>query len=224
MNQIDSSINTGALSGLAIQPQKSAGSNELGKNEFLELMIAQLNNQNPLDPQDNQAFIAQLAQFSSLEEMQKLTATVDSSASQFRSSQALQASAMVGRSVVVPSETAVFDGIRNVSGFVDLPSSASGLTLSVVSNSGELLNQVDMGPQAAGQIPFEWAGRDSSGNILPPGSYQLKAEARIAGTTESVSTLVSQNVNSVSIAADGTVSLNLSGLGPVSIGDIRQIN
>lgn len=84
-------------------------------------MLAQLNNQSPLDPQDNGEFIAQLAQFSSLEEMQGLNSTVDSLGSQFRSSQALQASAMVGRSVLVNAASGPMLNDGTMAGVVDLP-------------------------------------------------------------------------------------------------------
>src|SRR5690554_8174085 len=80
------------------QDSKANGSSDLGKNELMELMIAQLKNQNPLEPQGNGEFIADLAQFSSLEEMQKLSSTVETVVGEFRSSQALHASAMeIGR-------------------------------------------------------------------------------------------------------------------------------
>src|SRR5690554_4120121 len=89
------------------QQDGASGKSELGKNEFMELMLAQLKNQNPLEPQDNGEFISQLAQFSSLEEMQKLSGTVDDVVGQFRSTQALQASAMVGKTVLAPSEVGI---------------------------------------------------------------------------------------------------------------------
>mgnify|MGYP001627878008 CR=1 FL=1 len=76
------------------QQNGGQGTSELGRNEFMELMLAQLKNQNPLEPQDNGEFISQLAQFSSLEEMQNLSVTVEDVVGQFRSTQALQESAM----------------------------------------------------------------------------------------------------------------------------------
>ncbi|MGB1090819.1 MAG: flagellar hook assembly protein FlgD, partial [Oceanobacter sp.] len=80
--------------------QNQTQSNELGKDAFLELMVAQLNNQNPLDPMDNQAFVAQLAQFSSVEGIDKLNTTTESMMSDFSSYSALQASSLVGQQVI----------------------------------------------------------------------------------------------------------------------------
>ena len=87
------------------QQNGGQGTSELGRNEFMELMLAQLKNQNPLEPQDNGAFISQLAQFSSLEEMQNLSGTVEDVVGQFRSTQALQASAMVGKTVLAAHQS-----------------------------------------------------------------------------------------------------------------------
>jgi len=72
--------------------QDAPKSNDLGKNEFLNLLVAQLNNQNPLEPQGNGEFIAQLAQFSQVEGIEKLNTSMGSMLSSFQSSQALQAS------------------------------------------------------------------------------------------------------------------------------------
>ncbi len=98
---------TSASSSVLDQYQiKNAGpkTNELGKDEFLNLLVAQLNNQDPLAPQDNGAFIAQLAQFSQVEGIGKLNTSMESLLSGYQSSQALQASSLVGRSVIVPTD------------------------------------------------------------------------------------------------------------------------
>lgn len=209
-----------------LQDQKSGAQNkadEMGKNQFLELMIAQLNNQNPLKPQENGEFLSQLAQFSSLEEMQKLSGNVDKVVGEFRSTQALQASAMVGRSVVVPSSVGVMGPEGGVSGFVDVPSSTSDVRLSILDSAGSLVRQIDLGQQPAGQTAFRWDGKDGSGNMMPPGKYQLKAEGQTAEGAGSFETLVGANVDSVSLGK-GSVTLNLSGMGSVALNDVRQIN
>lgn len=197
---------------------------ELGKNEFMELMIAQLNNQNPLEPQDNGEFIAELAQFSSLEEMQGLNATVEGFTSSFQSTQALQASAMVGRSVLVNGSTGPTSVAGTMSGVVDLPASTSSLRVSVLNASGELVNQYDMGQQFAGQVSFLWDGKNTTGEQMPSGQYTIKAEASYSGKTEQVSTMLSANVDSVSIGRDSSITLNLAGMGSVPLGEVRQIN
>jgi flagellar basal-body rod modification protein FlgD len=90
--------------------------NELGQAAFLELMITQMNNQNPLSPQDNSEFVAQLAQFSSVEGLERLNTSFNS----FMSNNALQASSLVGRSVTVESDTSTLVKGGIVAGSVDL--------------------------------------------------------------------------------------------------------
>lgn len=139
------------------RPEKK--DNELGRNAFLELMVAQLNNQNPLDPMDNQAFVAQLAQFSSVEGIDKLNSTADAMMSQFNSSSALQASSLVGQSVIVEGNTTgllLQNGV--VSGFTDIPSSASDVTLTIEGRNGEMLEQISLGNRDSGAMSVRWDG------------------------------------------------------------------
>ncbi|WP_336368162.1 flagellar hook assembly protein FlgD [Marinobacter sp. C2H3] len=200
------------------------GSSELGRNEFMDLMLAQLKNQNPLEPQDNGEFISQLAQFSSLQEMQNLSSTVDDVVGQFRSSQALQASAMVGKSVLAPSGVGLLGASGQLTGAIEVPASTGGLKLSVANASGELVRQIDLGSSPAGVTSFTWDGKDGNGNALPPGRYQIIAEGSYPGGTEQLNTMVSANVDSVSLGQGGSITLNLAGMGSIALSDVKQIN
>jgi len=225
MNEINSNSANDVLADYRYEPKAdSSGTSELGKNQFMELMIAQLENQNPLEPQDNGAFISQLAEFSSLEEMQKLSASVESFASQYQSTQALQASAMVGRSVLVPGTEAPLGADGTMSGVIDLPSSTGSLNVSILNRSGELVNSWTMGQQVAGSVPFVWDGSNREGEQMPSDQYTIKAEANIGGDTKQMNTLLTSNVNSVSIAQGGEITLNLSGMGAIPLENVRQIN
>lgn len=203
---------------------KASGSNELGKNEFMKLMIAQMENQNPLEPQDNGAFISQLAEFSSLEEMQRISSSVNNFSTQFQSSQALQASAMVGRTVLVPASESPLDANGSISGIVDLQESTSSLSIDIYNGSGELVNQFNLGQQPAGTVPFVWDGTNSKGEQMPFDNYTIKAQASRTSGAEQATTLLSANVNSVSIAQGGGISLNLYGMGAVPLAQVREIN
>ena len=212
------------LNQFSLQAPNANTKDELGKNEFMELMIAQLNNQNPLEPQDNGAFIAELAQFSSLEEMQGLTSTVEGLASSYQSTQALQASSMVGRSVLVSASTGPTSMAGTMAGVVDLPAGTSNLRVSVLNSAGELVNQYEMGQQVAGQVSFLWEGKNKAGDQMPAGQYTIKAEANYGGKTEQVNTMLSANVDSVSIGSDSSITLNLAGMGGIPLNQVRQIN
>ena len=224
MSGIDPTSASDVLSKFRLDQQQADDNKDLGKNEFMELMIAQLNNQNPLEPQDNGEFISQLAQFSSLEEMQNLSASVDDVVSQFRSTQALQASAMVGRTVLAPSPVGILGASGEISGNIEVPASTSGLRLSVENQVGERVRQLDLGAQQAGVTGFRWDGQDGNGNSLPPGLYRIVAEAAYPDGPQQLGTMVSANVDSVSLGKGGSVTLNLAGMGSIALSDVQQIN
>jgi len=197
-------------------------SKDLGKNEFLNLLVAQLNNQNPLEPQGNGEFIAQLAQFSQVEGIEKLNTSMGSMLSSFQSSQALQASSLVGRKVIVPSEKAVVDTSESFKASTVLPVSSSNVYVNVYDNSGSLVTRVNLGEQAAGNVSFIWDCKDSDGNVVPPGTYKFEAQATYDGETKGLYTLLPANVDSVTLGGS-ELMLNLAGLGSVPLSQVQVI-
>ncbi|MBU3071150.1 flagellar hook assembly protein FlgD [Aestuariicella sp. G3-2] len=203
---------------------EEAKSNELGKDEFLTLLVTQMNNQNPLEPQDNGEFIAQLAQFSSLEGIDNLNDTVDGFVSSYQSSAALEATALVGRQVQVRTDTAWMQEGEAFRGVVELPVSSPEVKVSIYDSAGQLVRNVDLGSQTAGNHDLVWDGLNNDGEALPSGLYTVKAEARFDGEMYQVSTLLGANVNSVTLGSAGSSpTLNLAGLGKVSLDDVQTI-
>ncbi|ALN18833.1 flagellar hook assembly protein FlgD [Ectopseudomonas mendocina] len=202
--------------------QDTKQNKDLGKNEFLNLLVAQLNNQNPLEPQGNGEFIAQLAQFSQVEGIEKLNTSMGSMLSSFQSSQALQASSLVGRKVIVPSEKAVVDTSESLKASTVLPVSSSNVYVNVYDNSGSLVNRINLGEQAAGNVSFIWDGKDSSGNVAPPGTYKFEAQATYGSETKGLYTLLPANVDSVTLGGN-ELMLNLAGLGSVPLSQVQVI-
>lgn len=198
-------------------------SKALGQDSFLKLLITQLKNQNPLDPQDNTAFVAQLAQFSSLQGIQNLNTTVSSLASGMQSSQALQASALVGRSVSVATNKANLTAGSYIPGTVIVPESTADLNLNIYNSANELVFQKDLGAQKAGDLPFAWNGTATDGTKLPSGSYRFEALAKDRGKSVALATNLGANVNSVTIGANQDVILNVDGVGPVALKDVKDI-
>lgn len=133
--------------------------NELGRNEFLKLLVTQMNNQNPLKPQENSEFVAQLAQFSSVEGLENLNTTVDSMSDGLRSSQALQASSLVGQSVIVPNQEYGFLQSGDVvAGVAEVPSTTMNLTLQIKNKAGQTLETIDLGRHEKGPASLRWDG------------------------------------------------------------------
>ena len=239
----DVSATSGALNSLSIREKtkEEPTNNELGQSAFLELMITQLENQDPLSPQENGEFISQLAQFSSVEGIDRLNTSFDSFSANFLSNQALQASSLVGRSVTVPSDTAILDQLGIVSGSFDLPASTLDMSINIYTEAGELAQTIPLGLQTAGEKVMRWDGLnvEINGEIvdwtegipeedlpepLPPGKYRFEVNAMVDGENTQLETALSANVNSVTMGADGNISLNLAGLGSVSLDEVKQFN
>jgi flagellar basal-body rod modification protein FlgD len=195
---------------------------ELGKNEFLNLLVAQLNNQNPLEPQSNGEFIAQLAQFSQVEGIEKLNTSMGSLLSGYQSSQALQASSLVGSKVIIPTDKAVVDTSESFKASLVLPTSSSNVYVNVYDNAGTVVSRINMGEQAAGNVSFIWDGKDASGNLLPPGTYKFEAQATYEGETKGLYTMLPANVDSV-VLGGSELMLNLAGLGSVPLSQVQVI-
>lgn len=201
----------------------TAGS-ALGKDAFLQLLVTQMKNQNPLDPQENGEFVAQLAQFSSLEGIQTLNDSVANIGGAFLSSVALQASSLVGRNVVVQTDKAVVDTTKEMRGSVNLTSSSTATTVGIYDSEGELVRTLDLGSQKGGRVDFTWDGKDSDGEVAPAGTYSFKASGTIEGVATTMTTNLPASVSSVTMGSNGSeMMLNLAGLGSIGLSKIQSI-
>lgn len=205
--------------GLNIEPEVKEKDD---KNQFLELMIAQLENQNPLDPQKGGEFLAQLAQFSMVDGIERLNASTDTMQQSYRTSQALEAANLVGRSVSVATGR-FHKGVDEVSGSVQVPNSSSGVRIEITNNAGEVVRSFSLGEQAKGNAAFVWDGMDNAGLPMAKGSYQVSAFAKTNDGEEQLTTEIDMNVDSVTLAQAGKVELNVAGYGVLSLDDVREI-
>ncbi|MBD9398231.1 flagellar hook assembly protein FlgD [Pseudomonas sp. PDM11] len=202
--------------------QDSTQNKELGKDQFLNLLVAQLNNQNPLEPQGNGEFIAQLAQFSTVEGVEKLNSSMETILSGYQSSQALQASSLVGRKVIVPVDKAVVDTSESFKASAVLPTSSSNVYVNVYDSAGSVVSRINLGEQQAGSVSFIWDGKDSSGNVMKPGTYRFEAQATYGNETKGLYTLLPANVDSVTLGGN-ELMLNLAGIGNVPLSQVQVI-
>lgn len=222
-----SNVATGAsaLDQYQIDSDRFATGDELGKDQFLELLVAQMNNQDPLSPQENGEFIAQLAQFSTVEGIGNLNTSMESLLSGYQSSQALQASSMVGRTVIVPADQAVVDTEAGLEGQLALQQNSTNVFVNIYDKAGSLVKTINLGSQEAGMHDFTWDGTDASGNLAEPGIYTVEAMASIDGKNTQMATLLPANVDSVSLGAGGSgeMLLNVAGLGSISLSNVYAI-
>lgn len=205
--------------------KETAKKKELGQEDFLSLLTSQLANQDPLKPMDNTDFIAQMAQFSSLEGMNQLNKSFGNLSTSLVSNQALQASALVGRTVQVNSDVANLSLDSNVQASVALDNVSTNLQFQIFDSKGSVIRTVNQGPQAIGEHSLSWDGRDDNGKLMSPGNYSIKAVATIDGKAQTIPTQVVAHVDSVSMGAagSGVFNLNLTGLGQVAFSDVQSI-
>ncbi len=203
---------------------KTSSNDALGKDAFLQLLVTQMKNQNPLEPQDNGEFVAQLAQFSSLESMQNLTTTVDGIAGLYQSSQALQASSLVGRSVIVNAGSTSVDTTKGMTGSVVVPSSSTTTSVKIYDAQMNLVKTVDMGSQSAGTSSFTWDGTNEAGEKVASGNYSFVASGSLDGAATGLATYLPATVNSVTTGVNGgEMMLNLAGGQTIALSKVQTI-
>ena len=208
--------------------EKARPNDQLGKDEFMKLLITQLEHQDPLEPTDNTEFIAQLAQFSSLEGITNMAGSLEKFGQTLASTQALQASTLVGRQVQVLSNSATLQEGRDIKGTIDLPKSSSEVFVAVYTGGGEYIGDIGLGSRESGEVAFEWDGLDTDGQPFPPGNYQFRAYAVQDGKPEQQDLYLARNVSSVALnsgRSGGDIMLNISGMDqPIALKDVKVIN
>jgi flagellar basal-body rod modification protein FlgD len=219
------SVNNTAIDnlGLALKQDTTKSSAAIGQDQFLELMVTQLKNQDPTKPLDSGAFLGQLAQFGTVSGIQQMQTSLSDLSTSLRSSQALTASGLVGRTVLAPGNVGALTADVGMGGMLDLPSSASDVVVSITDASGQLVQRLSLGSQSAGQVPFFWDGTMTNGTAAAPGQYTISAQALSGSDKYAVNTNVLSQVNSVSMGGSQGLMLNLAGLGAVPVSDVKQI-
>jgi flagellar basal-body rod modification protein FlgD len=196
----------------------------LTMNDFLTLMTAQLQNQDPLNPTDSNQFLNQLSELSTVEGISQLNTTLTSLSNSTLSSQALSSAALVGQTILTPASAASYVSGGTLSGAVQVPDGASSVVLTVSDASGATVAQIAL-PPGAGMQPFSWNGTTADGGAAPSGTYTVTATAVVGATSESAATLLNGTVASVTLANSGNgVTLNTPQLGPVPLGSVQQID
>ena len=208
------------------QEANKADENGLMQQDFLKLMIAQIQNQSPLKPQENGEFLGQMAQFSTVQGLQDMQKTLNNLSSSIVSNQALQASSMVGRFVRVPGNEGILpagEGDRFF-GAVELDQSVANLKFEVLSPGGDVVKTIGLGDHPPGVANFAWDGRNDKGEMMPEGRYKFRAVANVGGKTESLDTHSIALVESVTLGRSGEqMKLNIAGLGERTMDAVREI-
>lgn len=205
----------------AAQAKKSA--NNLGIEDFLTLMTAQLKNQDPMKPLEGTEFVAQLAQFGTVSGVQKMQDSIASLASSLRSTQVLNGTSLVGHDVMAQTDSFTLTEGVGIAGEVDVPSGAATLQIRITDSSGALVREITTEP-TTGINTFTWDGKRADGTFAASGEYEIEAIAANGDINASIEVLMAGRVSSVTIDSQGTgLTLNTGALGPIAMNNVRRV-
>lgn len=196
-------------------------SDSLGQADFLRLMTEQLQHQDPLNPMQNSEFLGQLAQFSTVQGIQGLQSSLDGLGTSLATDQMLRGASLVGRTVLVPSAKMALEGEGSVKGVVAAPD-AGTVTFDITDANGQSVRKITVTAEKAGEVAFEWDGKDADGNRLAAGTYGVTASMGSGEARQDLSTYVESRVDSVTVGSDG-VFLDLAGLGTAPLDYVLRI-
>ncbi len=182
----------------------------MGQSAFLTLFTTQLQNQNPLDPMENEAFVAQLAQFSQLEATTKMSDNLQNLVASMSNERMSSMSGLLGKKVAITDGKALLSGGNPIDGSVTLTGDVDSITLKVYSSSGQLVRTGQVGAQKQGDFQFSWDGKDDYGNALDDGVYRMEATTNRFGKSSKapVSTMATvRSVSTDSVTGDLQVEL-----------------
>ncbi|MFP3559022.1 flagellar hook assembly protein FlgD [Paraburkholderia sp. SIMBA_049] len=193
------------------------------QNTFLQLLIAQMKNQDPTNPMDSSQMTSQLAQINTVTGIAQLNTSLTSLATQLTTNQQTQAASLISATVLAPGDGfSVASG--KATGFgVTLANDATDVQVTVKNSAGQIVNTIDLGKQSAGTIPIGWTPVDTAGNALPDGNYTITASGTTANGTTSPATLSAATVQGVIKQPDGTPGLVLSNGKTVGLTSIAAI-
>jgi flagellar basal-body rod modification protein FlgD len=198
---------------------------KLTQEDFFSLLTEQLANQDPTKPVDNDQMVAQMTSFTMADGIEQLNTKFSDFATSMTSNQALQASSLIGQQVLLQGDVGFINGAgQNVSGVVINQETVQELEITIQTEAGEIVKTINAGTRAAGNIEFNWDGKDAHGNQMPPGNYVVQAQGKVAGESQIIPTAVNRHVDSVSLAASNQgIILNLNGNVSVKLDDVIQI-
>ena len=197
---------------------------QLSQEDFFSLLSQQLAYQDPFSPVDNSEMIAQMASFTTAEGIATMGSEFAGIKEVLNSSQALEASSLVGKKVLIPSDQAYLTEGDTASGSLTTTTGAYNASVSITDKTGNIIRTLTLGDVGAGNQRFDWDGLDSQGNPAPAGAYTFAANGMVNGQGEALTTASYAHVESVSLGG-GTASvyLNLKGLGGIELKDAIEV-
>ncbi|MCW0506394.1 flagellar hook assembly protein FlgD [Aeromonas piscicola] len=200
---------------------------ELDQASFLKLLTMQLSYQDPFKPVDNAQMLSQMSSMSTSEGIASLSTQMGKLNDQMISSQALQASSLVGQNVLLQSNMGYLDKEGSLSGVVAVGTTNkySNIKITIENEKGQVIKEFPLEGEQLGNVEVAWDGTDKAGNRSTSGKYVIKASGTVDGKSETIATYAYGKVDSVALGnASNPTRLNLRGLGTEFLNNILQIS
>jgi flagellar basal-body rod modification protein FlgD len=211
-----STLNRTTSGSSTVKTKNEAGS----EDRFLKLLVAQMQNQDPLNPMDNAQVTSQMAQIQSVNGIEKLNRSVEGLGSQFAQMSALQGAALVGRDVIVPGNRLVTNDQNLVQGGFELNGPADSVKIEVQNAGGRVIDTIDLNAQTAGRHGFEWT---PPAGVDPATGSTFRVVAKNGAANVGNTPLMRDRVDAV-VAGGDTLMLELRNSGSVPYDQIRAFN
>ncbi|HYL17131.1 MAG TPA: flagellar hook assembly protein FlgD [Burkholderiales bacterium] len=214
-------LNSLTTSGQAQSQAQSTQAASL-QDQFLKLLITQMQNQDPLNPLDNSQVTSQLAQISTVTGIDKLNTTITGMNTSMVASQSLQASALIGKGIVAPGDSLLLSNSQAVGG-VQFQAPVDQAAITITNAAGQVVKTINLGAQQAGTQTFSWDGSTDTGGKAADGNYTFTVSALQGGQkVTTAATLGYGLVQSVTLGGD-QLQLNTLGMGVVPMNKVQQI-
>ncbi|EMD1178574.1 flagellar biosynthesis protein FlgD [Vibrio harveyi] len=209
------------------QDSASPASNRVGSNgltptgnDFLTMMVAQIQNQNPLDPTDGTEYLSQLGMMSAVQSLEGVKKGLNNLNIGMTNVEMLQATNLVGKKVLMDVSNGLsVKSDQIIDGRINFDKPVDNAKVVVYDKDGKVVDEIKLGAQEAGLTEFT-----ISGEKLGEGEYYFDVLSETADTASSHKMMIAADVESVSIPSDGgVIMLNLKGIGKMSMYDMREI-
>ncbi|MYL84115.1 flagellar hook assembly protein FlgD [Desulfovibrio aerotolerans] len=223
MSYVDSLLSSTAASTASSTASSSSTTSGLGMDAFLQLLVTQLQYQDPLSPMDDKEFVAELAQFSSLEQLTEINSGIDKLSSIGQEQQLLGAVNFIGKTIEATGTAVSLSEGEATAVTFSLPEDAATCLVNVLDSAGSIVRTVDLGATTAGDVEFAWDGKDYDGNVQDDGQYQVSVTATNAdGEVMTVGATMSGTVVGIT-QSNGTYYLDIGNGRNVAFTDITNV-
>ena len=205
----------------AYNPYKNVGTGkaEMGQADFLRLLTAQMQTQDPFAPMDNAQMVAQMATITNSSGIAEMNQTLKGLASQLTGSRLGDAASWIGKSMLVQSNIVAPDAYGQYTGQVSFKDATSGATVDLMDGNGNVLKTIDLGNRSAGDVNFYWDGKDEAGNTVATDALKIRVNGASPTRVASWATIAA-----VQSPADGSASKLITALGSYSPSDAISLS